>query len=246
MSASIPRSEHDRTVAHVNKDHAEDLSLYLRHFNGSSIQDAADAELVSMDLERMLIRAGPSRALHKVSYSPPLTNWADRRAVLVEMSRSARDASSSGGSSSSSSHLPDPDLSHADPASLIRRPALVPDMVVDGLIIFFVASAAVCHLGYIEPGTSLWSNPLLALFPGGPGNFARIMKTYVPPAAGLHVAEAAFMVTRLRKYGIPLLSSAGLFWTFSVLIEGVFGFMRFNKMIKDKRIEAAGKAGKKK
>lgn len=239
MSASIPQSEHNRTVAHVNKDHAEDLSLYLRHFNGVSIQDSADAELLSLNLDRMLIRAGPSRALHKVSYSPPLTDWADRRSVLVEMSRSARDASSSGG------RLPDPDLSHADPASLIRGPRLVPDVMVDGVVVFLVASATACHLGYIEPGTSLWSNPLLAMFPGGPGKFARIMTTFVWPFAAIHVAEAAFMVTRLRKYGLPLLSSAGLFWTFSILVEGVLGWTRFNKMIKEMRLEAAGKAGKK-
>ncbi|TLD25304.1 hypothetical protein PspLS_05990 [Pyricularia sp. CBS 133598] len=240
MSASIPQSEHDRTVAHVNKDHAEDLSLYLRHFNSVSIQDAADAELLSLDLERMLIRAGPSRQLHKVSYSPPLINWADRRAVLVEMSRSAREASSGG-----AGRLPDPDLSNADPASLIRGPALVPDLVVDGTVIFFIASAAACHLGYLEPGTRLWSNPLLAMFPGGPGNFARIIKTIAGPIVALHAAEAAFLVTRLRKYRVPLLSSAGLFWTFSIFIEGVFGFMRFNKMIKEKTLEAAEKAGKK-
>ncbi|TLS25421.1 hypothetical protein PpBr36_07213 [Pyricularia pennisetigena] len=239
MSASIPQSEHDRTVAHVNKDHAEDLSLYLRHFNGLSIKDAADAELVSLDLDRMLIRAGPSRALHKVSYSPPLTDWADRRAVLVDMSRTARDASSGG------APPPDPDLSHADPASLIRAPTLVPDAPVYGLVIFLFASAAACHLGYVEPGTSLWSSPLLAAFPAGPAGFVRTIRAVVGLILAVHLAEVAFMVTRLRKYRMPLLSSAGLFWTFSILIDGVFGFMRFNKMIKEKRLEAASKAGKK-
>lgn len=221
--STIPQAEHDRTVSHLNKDHAEDLSLYLRHYNKVPTQDAADAEILSLDLECMIVRAGPSRTIHKIAYNPPLRNWADRRAVLVDMSRAARAANT---------------------ADLIRWPALAPDLLAGATVGLLFAAVAAAQLGYLAPGTALWSNPLLASFPGGPAALARISMWVGWPVLAIHVVEVVVLATRLPRYGMSAFSYAGIFWSASVFFEGVGAFNRFNKMVKELNLEAKGKGGK--
>ena len=57
-SAPGPDAVKARIVAHMNKDHAGELTLYLRAFNGLSASAAARPQLVDMTLAAMTVRTG--------------------------------------------------------------------------------------------------------------------------------------------------------------------------------------------
>ncbi|EJT71140.1 hypothetical protein GGTG_10400 [Gaeumannomyces tritici R3-111a-1] len=234
MPASIPHAEHERTVAHMNKDHASDLSLYLRHFNGVPEPDAAGARLVSLDLRRMTIAAGPAGTTHHVRLRPALSSWDDRRAVLIDMAWVARAALTA----------PDlvPDLSAAgssrSSSSAIRWPALVPDLLIAGAVGFYFASCALVYSGHLAPGSVAWDAVVASRFPGGPETFVWLVKLIAIPVILIHVVEAAVMYrSRLRRHGIAVVSLPGLFWLGWAFFEGLAAFRRFDRMVLQKKRE---------
>jgi len=79
-----------RVLAHMNSDHKSDLSLYLRHYAGLSAADAADAEMLDVDLGSMKIRC--VSGTHVVPIAPPMQSWSDRREKLAGMALAARAA----------------------------------------------------------------------------------------------------------------------------------------------------------
>ncbi|KAL8366701.1 hypothetical protein RB595_010520 [Gaeumannomyces hyphopodioides] len=231
MATSIPHAEHERTVAHMNKDHASDLSLYLRHFNGVPEPDTAGARLVSLDLRRMTITAGPGAATttHHVRLRPALSSWDDRRAVLIDMAWVARAALTA----------PDlvPDLSAAGSAA-VRWPALFPDLLTAGAVSFYYASYALVYSGHFGPGSVAWGAVAASRFPGGPEMFVWLVKLIAVPVILIHVVEAAVMYrSRLRRHGIAAASLPGLFWLGWTFFEGFPAFRRFDRMVLQKKRE---------
>lgn len=227
--ATIPHAEHERTVAHMNNDHASDVSLYLRHFNGVPEPDAANARLVSLDLRRMTITAGPTAKTHHVRLRPALKSWDERRVVLIDMAWTARAALAA----------PDlvPDLGGRD-ADAVRWPALFPDLLVAGAVGFYFLSCALAYSGHLEPGTVAWNAVTASRFPGGPEVFVWLVKLIAVPVVLIHVVESTVMYrSRLRKHRIAAGSFAGLFWLFWTFLEGLSAFRRFDRMVLQKKRE---------
>ncbi|MEK7714109.1 MAG: DUF2470 domain-containing protein [candidate division NC10 bacterium] len=76
-------------VAHMNRDHADALIAYARHFAGEA---ADEATLVSVDRLGLKLRLRQRGRLHSVRIAFPreVTTAAESREVLIEMLRTAR------------------------------------------------------------------------------------------------------------------------------------------------------------
>ncbi|KAK2047646.1 hypothetical protein LZ31DRAFT_539599 [Colletotrichum somersetense] len=217
-AATMP-SPRERIMAHMNRDHKRELSLYLRHYAGLSRSAATAPWLKDVTLEGMTIAAGGlgGKEFH-VAFKPALQTWADVRPAVVEMERAARQA------------LGDSDITvdyFAPPQGF--------DVVIFGAVAFYF----VCWLtlGYVLPGAPIWSF-LQAVFPGGPMFYRWLVKVIFLPVLAIHLTECFwFHRTRLQRHGIEL--GTGLWWTWigSLFFEGVCGFRRFDGIVADLKKE---------
>ncbi len=93
MAASSPEldaASRARVIAHMNADHAADVSLILQFYAGQSPPEAAQARMTDIDMVNMTIES--ASGTHVVRIIPTMAKWADCRASLVSMSRSAHAA----------------------------------------------------------------------------------------------------------------------------------------------------------
>ncbi|KAK1593569.1 uncharacterized protein LY79DRAFT_513865 [Colletotrichum navitas] len=203
----------ERIMAHMNRDHKRELSLYLRHYAGLSRSAATAPWLKDVTLEGMTIAAGGlgGQEFH-VAFQPALQSWSDVRPAVVELERVARQA-----------------LGDSDIVVGYFAPPQGFDVVVFGAVSFYF----VCWLtlGFVLPGAPIWSF-LQAVFPGGPMFYRWLVKAIFPFVLAIHLTECFwFHRTRLSRHGIEF--GTGLWWTWigSLFFEGVCGFRRFDSIV---------------
>lgn len=210
MATSDPASK-ERTMTHMNKEHTEDLSLYLRHFSGLSSSAAADSPRMTDIDERSMTIATASGGTHVIPFSPPMASWADRRTRLVDMSMEARQALGLSG------------------GARFKRPAGA-DLISFFGVLFYWTSWGAVRAGLVKPGTAPWRLLEAVRFPGGPAMFTWLTETIFVPVVAIHVAEAWWLDrTRLAPAGVKRLSVDWLLWMSSCFIEGVPSFLRFDR-----------------
>ncbi|KAH6645896.1 putative integral membrane protein [Truncatella angustata] len=203
-----------RVVAHMNKDHAGELELYLRAFNGLPASAAARPQITDMSLGALTIRS--ASGTHTVAIDPPLPNWGASRVKLVEMAQTAL----------TKLGLSDIKIDrYAPPAGL--------DLVVFFGIGLYVVCAAT--LGFVRPGTAPW-NLLDAFFPFGAEGYRWLVKAIFVPFVVIHVTESWWMAsTRLEKHRVPKGGKVWWLWTISPSLEGVMAFKRFDRLVETER-----------
>ncbi|KAF7532404.1 hypothetical protein G7054_g7981 [Neopestalotiopsis clavispora] len=202
-----------RVVTHMNKDHAAELELYLRAFNGLSPSAAAGAQITDMSLEGMTVKS--ASGTHTVAIAPPLANWSASRVRLVEMA----------GTALTKLNLSDIRVtSYAPPQGF--------DCVVFfGVVLYFICAAA---LPLVQPGTPAWE-ALDAFFPYGAFGFRWLVKAIFVPVFVLHVTECWWMATtRLEKHRVAP-GKVWWLWTASPFFDGVMSFRRFDALVDAER-----------
>ncbi|KAJ9161017.1 hypothetical protein NKR19_g2700 [Coniochaeta hoffmannii] len=219
---SIPNDgSKERTLSHMNKDHQADLSAILRHQFGVV---SPNPVLEDISLSSLTITTDGGATTHVVPISPPMSSWSDRRARLVEMTLSARAALSL----------------DAEGRPVVVKTFLPPSgfgAVVTAGVVFYFACFAAVRLGWVRPGTGLWT----ALekggwFPGGAGRFVWVVETIFVPVLGVHVGECWWLDrTRLRRFGVE--RGGGLWWMWMArcFLEGFSTFGSFDSVVKGER-----------
>ncbi|KAI1125719.1 hypothetical protein F5Y10DRAFT_225064 [Nemania abortiva] len=215
MTANDPRP---RIMAHMNKDHAAELKLYLRAFNGLSPSAAADAEMTDLSLSAMTIKA--ASGTHVVALSPPMKSFADARVRLVDMAAQAQEK-----------------LGLSD---LRVTRFLVPEgtglVSFAGVSLYLVCAVAVT-LGRVKPGSTIWEL-IDPYFPYGAAGFVWLVKTIALPVVAIHTAEAWWMArSRLAKYGVETGSALWFLWVMETFLEGYPTFVRFDEMVAEERMK---------
>lgn len=165
---------------------------------------ARDARLESMQLDSLAIRCGGK--LYTIPLSPPLASLKEARERVVQMDQDA--------------------IRGLDRSEITvkeyRRPRGL-HAVVFGLCLF--TYIAFSRRQNVLPGSPIYDY-LLKYSPGS-GYFASIQPALITLMVGIHVAEAAVMVGRLRKHSVPLLSWLWWTWTISTFVEGYGAFQRY-------------------
>lgn len=214
-----------RTIAHMNKDHSEDMSAILRHYASLTAEEAAGAEMQDLDLATMVIRA--DSGVHAVPVTPPMSSWSDRRARLVEMTVAARTALGLGVAE-------DSDQDHAPSGSAgvqFYPPEGVGVLSFAGVSWYFL-SAALVFSGNAEPG-SVFSRFIETVhFPGGPGMYVWLVKLIIVPMLAIHIAEAAYMAkSRLATRHVPVGSKVWLLWVVCAFFEGAPCWKKWDRRV---------------
>lgn len=220
MAPDQDAATRDRIITHMNKDHAPELTRYLRHYAALPRRAASGPVLTGLTLETMTIRTADGKE-HVVPFDPPMKSYADARRRAVEMDVAAREGLGLG----------DVDVDEFKPPRGF-------DVVV------FVAVAAYfgCYLAlpWQVPGSplhSFWD----AVFPGGAAMQEWVVRRIAVPVLGIHLAEIVLLDrTRLAKYGVRRGSGVWWKWVASCFFEGFPSFGRFDRMVRKKR-EAMGK-----
>ncbi len=250
--AEIDEKSKLATMAHMNKDHALDLGLYLRFVNGLSAEQlAAEGEpaMVDMDLTAMHIRTAASGTVHVVPLDPPLATWAERRPRLVALALDARKAYG----------VPLPEHPAPPGGAAGRHGAALPavpfgppvglDIVVFGSVLFFAWMGTLVLSGRDETAARVWTRVLDAtLGParqarfafGGPDGFRRLVRGMVLPVAAIHLAEMWWLDrTRLAPRGMRPFSRDWSLWMGSTMWDGARGFMRFDRLAAEMAAQSA-------
>lgn len=231
-----------RTIAHMNADHRADLSAILRRFAGLSEADAADPELVDIDLAALSVRS--ASGAHAVPLVPPMAAWADRRARLVDMTTEARRAlgieaaahAQHAPSSSSSSPGGAGSDSPAAPRVAFYPPQGVGVVSFTGVSLYFV-SAAFYFSGNLVPGSAFWRLIEAVHFPGGPEFYTWLVRMILLPVLGIHFFEAFYLmgVKRLPPRGVPIGSAMWCLWVGCTFLEGLPAWQRFDQKVLGKQ-----------
>lgn len=210
----------DRVITHMNKDHAPELSRYLRHYASLPSRAASGPVLTGLTLENMTIRTADGKS-HVVRLDPPMRSYADSRRRAVEMDAAAREG-----------------LGLGD----VEVDEYAPPRGLDLFIGAFAVSYLGCYLAlpWQVPGSALrsfWD----AVVPGGAAMQEWAVRKIFLPLLGIHLAEIVLLDrTRLAKYGVERGSGVWWKWAASCLLEGFPSFGRFDRMVREKR-EAMGK-----
>ncbi|KAJ4416004.1 hypothetical protein N0V82_007030 [Gnomoniopsis sp. IMI 355080] len=216
-----------RTIAHMNKDHTEDMSAILRHYMGLTPQQAADAEMQDLDLATMVIRA--VSGVHAVPVTPPMSSWNDRRGRLVEMTVEARKALG---------------LDVADESDHVSgRNAGVQFFPPEGTgivsfagVLWYFLSAAFVFSGNVQPGSAFWRFVEAIHFPGGPEMYVWLVKMILLPMLAIHVGEAAYMAkSRLEPKEVPVGSLVWFLWVGCAFFEGVPCWQKWDRRVLGKQ-----------
>ncbi|KAI1759121.1 hypothetical protein GGR53DRAFT_524120 [Hypoxylon sp. FL1150] len=199
-----------RIIGHMNKDHAKELTQYLRAFNGLSSSAARGAQLTEMTLDAMTIDS--ASGTHTVAITPPLGSAADVRVRLVDMSQRAQQQLG----------LSDIQISTFTPPQ------------GGGIISFLGVSLYVfcaATLARVQPDTAVWG-VLDAAFPYGAAGYKWLVKTIFLPVFMIHVTEAWWMArTRLTKHGIEVGSTLWFLWVANTFVEGWPAIARFDGLV---------------
>ena len=219
-AAPGPEAVKTRIISHMNKDHAAELELYLRAFNGLSAAAAARPQLVDMTLASMTVRSA-SGTTHTVAIEPPLATLGDARGRLVDMAQTAR------------RRLGLSDIR----VDRFARPAGFDCVVFFGVAFYFFAFAT---RGLVCPGSAAWAL-LDAVFPYGAAGYLWLVRAIFVPVLAIHVTESWWMATsRLAKHQVPAGGRVWWLWVGSVFFEGYTAFQRFDGLVAAERKRREG------
>ncbi|KAF3765681.1 hypothetical protein M406DRAFT_322042 [Cryphonectria parasitica EP155] len=215
-----------RTITHMNKDHAADMSAILRHHARLSEAQAADAEMLDLDLATMTIRS--AAGVQHVALDPPMGTWSDRRTRLADMTIEARAALG----------LPPPAEGGGAAAVAWYPPQGVGILSFTGVIWYFVSATLVLS-GHARPGSGLWQFAKAIHFPGGPETYVWLVRFLLVPMIAIHVAEAVYMArSRLAPAQVPVVSTVWLLWVATTFFEGVTAWQRWDRLVLRKQKKA--------
>jgi len=218
--ASKDAASKARIIKHMNGDHQRELSHYLRHYCSLSASKARKPLLRDLDFNSMTIQTTDGAA-HIVPISPPMSSWADARIRAVDMDRTAR-------ASLGISHLV---VNEYQPPKLL----LVPMIEVIMLMFFGMAFQSM-----IVPGTFVYEF-LQKWYPGGASWALWVMNAVGGPILVIHVIEAFWMMTKLKRFGVETGSSLWYKWVGNNLAEGITTHFRFDAIVRTLEKEAEKK-----
>lgn len=199
-------------IKHMNADHAESLTLYLRNYLSLPPSAAHSPRLTAISLTSLTIHA--SGTSHHLPLDPPLASLADSRARLVAMDRASKAA-----------------LGIAPPPLVTTwTPPTAPGhVVVAALVLFYLASYAL--RARVVPG-SLPHAALERAWPWGADGYLWLQNVIFVPVVAVHAVEAAVMAWRLRGAGVGPCSRVWWMWIASCAVEGVGAHQRFGALVR--------------
>ncbi|ROW08598.1 hypothetical protein VPNG_06189 [Cytospora leucostoma] len=249
-----------RTIAHMNKDHSDDMSAILQHRANLSRPEAAHAEMLGLDLTTITIRS--ASGVHVVPVAPPMGHWDDRRARLAEMTESARKAlgtedeeeevvhdggeqqkpglvaaaDAAAGATAADGATPPP----APAAKIQFYPPRGSDWLSFGGLALYYFSAALVYGGFVTPGSGAWRFLDLVGFPYGPAGFIWLVRQIIGLVLGIHVLEA-FWLDRSRLAPGGLRRGTGVWWLWigAAFFEGLPAYRRWDRHVKGKGSKSA-------
>lgn len=211
MAAPSDDAIKHRIISHMNRDHARELSLYLRHYADLSARAASSPQLLDVSFSSMRIRSRDS-SVHEIPFSPPLPNWADCRPRVVQMARQAREALGL------SEHV----------ITRYVPPEPLGQAVIAAVLFYFACFATV---DCVQPGGAVWSF-LEGYFPGGGAEtYKWVVKVIFWPVVGIHVVECAALDWRLMKHGVERFSAQWWAWEATCFLEGFPSFKRLDGIL---------------
>lgn len=232
-----------RTIAHMNKDHTDDMSAILQHFSHLSASQAADAEMLDLDLTAMSIRS--ASGVHTVPVTPPMDTWDDRRARLVAMTEDARkalgldDPHAAPAAAAAAAPAQETATSASPGGAQTAAPRYVPPQGTDWIsfagVSFYFLCAGLVYGGLVAPDSPAWRALEAARFPRGPVGFIWLVEALFLPVLAIHVAEAWWMDrSRLAPAGVARGSGVWLLWVGNAFLEGVPAYRRWDRVVKAK------------
>ncbi|KAF4627701.1 hypothetical protein G7Y89_g10448 [Cudoniella acicularis] len=219
--ASKDAAMQQRIIKHMNADHQESLSYYLRHYTHLSSREARSPTLETISFEAMNIRTLDGKT-HKVAFKPPMKNWGEARTRTVDMDRESREGL---------------DISSIRITEFYPPKSTAHIVVIGGCLLALVSFVTRSQM---MEGSWMYKN-VLTWFPGGPDMFHWVVKMIAAPVVVLHAFEAFLLDrTRLRKYGVERGSSLWWKWMAMCFLEGYGCFQRIDAAVRRKK-EAAEK-----
>lgn len=204
------------------------MSAILQHYSQLSTSQAADAEMLDLDLTTLTIRS--ASGVHSVPVTPQMGHWDDRRARLVAMTTDARKALGLEVAAEEASHGAQPPA--ANPG---YSPPQGTDWISFAGVSFYFVCAGLVHGGLVTPGSAPWRALELVRFPHGPVGFIWIVEKLFLLVLGIHVAEAWWMDrSRLAPAGVPRGSRVWCLWVGNAFLEGVPAYRRWDRVVKAK------------
>jgi hypothetical protein len=245
-----PPAQKARTLAHMNNDHRVDMRHILLHYpavppvppsfsakfnpkvNPAAIKTAGQANddddpiMLDITLTSITLRLPRSDTVHSVAFNPPLAEWGERRARLVEMTKSARAALG---------------IADGDEGVVVNEymPPRVPyDLAIFLAVPIYYFCFWLVWMGWVGEGTVVGGVVEGVRFPGGVGGFTWLVRTIFWPVLGIHVAETWWLErSRLRRFGVRRGSGVWWLWVVSVFIEGAMAIKRFDIVVERLRRE---------
>ncbi|KAK4122782.1 hypothetical protein N657DRAFT_480230 [Parathielavia appendiculata] len=245
----IPHTQKARTLAHMNSDHRRDMRYILLHYPAippapaslreKEEEDGDDPIMLDISLSSITLRLPGSDTTHSVAFDPPLADWGERRARLVEMTRSARAAL---GISEEGADEGD-DSTEGKQVVVVSEymPPRAPyDLaIIIGVLVYSACFGLICA-GLVERGTAVGRVVEAARFPGGLRGFTWFVRDVLFwPTLVVHSTETWWLErSRLRQYGVKRGSKVWWLWMGSVFVEGFMVFKRFDIVVQRLRAQA--------
>ena len=154
----------ERIIKHMNNDHADSISLYLRHYRKLSASSARGAIMTDISLSAMTFETTDGKT-HIILLKPPMASFAEARTRSVDMDREARSAL---------------DISPIKLTSYLppRKPAHI---IVFGLCAMAYVNFTTKHM--MVPGTFFYDK-VLPWWPGGPESYLWTCRQSLLPDVG--------------------------------------------------------------
>jgi hypothetical protein len=217
MATDAPAPTKSFIIKHMNSNHADSLSLYLRAYCGVSAHFAHPAALQDISLSDLLITAKGTR--YSVPINPPMTSFAEARARVVAMHKDSLQRLG----------LSDITIREYRPPHGLQIVSLA--LVVATLVVFGRRSNFL-------PGNMFYEAVGLDRYPV----FTRFCYDVAPVVVGLllgaHLVEVTLLaVKRLRPHGVRVGSGLWVAWIVSNFVEGFPVWRRFDEMVREERMK---------
>ncbi|KAL8945920.1 MAG: hypothetical protein Q9222_007609 [Ikaeria aurantiellina] len=212
--ASQDEAAKQRIVKHMNADHQAKDSLvrYLEHFCHLTSFRARNAKLEDVTLDSLSITTGGSKS-HLVPIQPAMSSWTEARTRFAALDGEAVQG------------LGKSDITIKE----YTRPRGFSAVVFVAASINFVAFSTRSNF---QPGSLLYDG-LLKYAKGFAGFCSMIQPALITFMVVVHAVEVVHMARgRLTKHSVPTSSKLWWKWMLDIAIEGVFGYMRFDGLVK--------------
>jgi hypothetical protein len=216
----------------MNKDHQEDMAAILQHHARLSATEAANPEMLDLDLASMMIRS--ASGVHTVAIAPPMDTWDDRRARLADISNKARgalgwEASGHAPSSSSSSSAA---AAGGPPAEIPFHWPRGADWVSFAGLALYWSSCVLVYGGFVTPGSAAWQVLDLVRFPYGPVGYIWLVRKIFALVLAIHVVEAFWLDrSRLAPGGLRRGGKVWWLWVGAAFFEGLPAYRRWDRLV---------------